>query len=58
MNDVVVPKVPRLDQVAAPGAAILRGEENFSLSEGSHVAGEAAERAGKKPRGGAAFGAQ
>ncbi len=36
----------------------LRGEEDFSLSESRHVSGETDERAGKKPRGGAAFGAQ
>src|ERR1700736_2635425 len=58
MNDVVVPKVPRLNQSAATGAAILRGEENFSLSESRHVSGETDERAGEKPRGGAAFGSQ
>lgn len=53
-------RLPRLslNPAAAPGAAILRGEENFSLSESRHISGETDERAGKKPRGGAAFGAE
>jgi hypothetical protein len=51
-------RLPRLNPAAAPGTAILCGEEDFSLSESRHVSGETDERAGKNPRGGAAFGAQ